>query len=133
MENISTIIICMILAAVCVVAVRSYFKKLKSGCCGGGCGEIRIKPSDTNTGHYPNKITVYIDGMTCDGCKLRAENAFNRTDGVYAKVNLKGKYAEVWSLTPLNENDIRKTVEGIGYTYVKSERDCRKMHRSHKA
>ncbi len=120
MDNMSTIVICAILALVCIFAVLSYVKKLKSGCCGSGGGEIRIKPADTNTEHYPNKITVYVDGMTCGACKLRVENAFNRKDGVYAKVNLKGKYAEVWSMTPLKEFDVRETVEGIGYAYVKT-------------
>ena len=88
MKNMSTVLICVILAAICVYAVISYRKKLSSGCCGGG-GEIAIKPEDTNLSHYPYKTTVLIDGMTCAHCKLRVENTFNNMDGFYVKVNLK--------------------------------------------
>jgi copper chaperone len=34
---------------------------------------------------------VQIEGMTCEHCKNRVENALNRLEGVSAKVNLKKK------------------------------------------
>ena len=41
----STIIICAVLALICIYAVISYTKRLKNGCCGSG-GEIKIKPAE---------------------------------------------------------------------------------------
>ena len=39
MPNLSTVIICVVIFAVCVAAVISYLKKISGGCCGsGGCG-----------------------------------------------------------------------------------------------
>ena len=32
----ATIIICVVIAAICIFAAISYRKKLKNGCCGGG-------------------------------------------------------------------------------------------------
>lgn len=121
MKNMSTVLICVILAAICVYAVISYRKKLSSGCCGGG-GEIAIKPEDTNLSHYPYKTTVLIDGMTCAHCKLRVENTFNNMDGFYVKVNLKKKCAELWSKKEIDEEIIKKAVEKAGYTYVGTEK-----------
>lgn len=115
----STVIICIILAAICIYAIFSYKKKLNSGCCGGG-GDIKIKPKDANISHYPHKVTVYINGMTCEHCKNRVENAFNDTDGCYAKVNLKRKCAELWTKSLPNEESIRTLVEKAGYTYVRT-------------
>ena len=37
---------------------------------------------------------VQIEGMTCEHCKNRVENALNRLEGVSAKVNLKKKTAD---------------------------------------
>lgn len=117
--NIPTIIICAVLAAIGVYAVRSYVKKLKNGCCGGGCGELKIKPSDTNISHYPYKTTIYIEGMTCDGCKTRVENAFNGMADTYAKVNLKAKCADVYTKNYPNKNEMKDAVERLGYDCTK--------------
>ena len=118
----TTIIICIILAAICAYSIVSYKKKLNSGCCGSGGGEIKVKPGDTDLTHYPYKLKVYIDGMTCEHCKMRIENAFNRTDGFYAKVNLKKKYALLASMKPVDTENIKNIVEHAGYKYIKT--DC---------
>ena len=120
MENISTIIICVLLALICVYAVISYKNKLRNGCCGGGGAEEKIKPQDTNTSHYSHKSIVYIDGMTCSNCATRVENTFNNMDGCYAKVNLRKKYAEVFSKQALSDIDIRRAVVKSGYSPVKT-------------
>ena len=115
----ATVIICIILVLICIYAIWSYKKRLSSGCCGGG-GEIKIKPKDGNPNHYPHKVTVYIDGMTCEHCKNRVENAFNDTDGCLAKVNLERKCAELWTMNQISEQDIRAIVEKAGYAYVRT-------------
>ena len=120
MENISTIIICVILAAVCLFALISYRKKISGGCCGSGGGEIKVKPDDKDLSHYPYHAVVYINNMTCANCKMRVENAFNRQDGTFAKVNLKKKYADIYFKNAPDEKNIKETVEKCGYEYVKT-------------
>jgi len=113
----STVIICLVLAVICVYSIISYRKKISSGCCGSGGGEIKIKPKDTNTKNYPYEYYAGVDGMTCAHCKMRVENAFNGIDGVYARADLKKKTAHILSKCSLNENLIKSTVEKAGYTY----------------
>ena len=49
----ATIIICGVIAAICIFAVISYRKKLKNGCCGGGGGEMKqVKPQGTKGNGY---------------------------------------------------------------------------------
>ena len=49
----ATIIICVVIAAICIFAVISYRKKLKNGCCGGGGDEVKhLKPLDPNVNDY---------------------------------------------------------------------------------
>lgn len=120
MDNLSTPIIGTILLIVCVFALVTYGKKLKNGCCGGGDTEIRIKPENGDPSHYPHKVTVFIDGITCEHCKRHVENTFHRKPGCLARVNLRKKCAEIWSEKPLSDNEIKETVKAGGYTYV----DC---------
>ncbi len=121
MENLSTVIICVILGLICVYAVINYAKRIKGGCCGSGDSEIKIKPSDTNIKNYSHKTEVFINGMTCNHCKLRIENAFNDIDGLYAKVNLNKKVASVYSKTAPDIEFYREIVERSGYEFVKAE------------
>ena len=118
MENLSTIIICVILAAICIFAVSSYRKKLKHGCCGGE-DDIKIKPAETRKSQYPYKATVFIDGMTCAHCAARIENAFHEKEGYLAKVHLSNKRAELWTMQPPQQDEIRRIIEQAGYTFEK--------------
>lgn len=113
----STIIICAVLALICIYAVISYTKRLKNGCCGSGGGEIKIKPADADISHYPFEYIVDIGGMTCSHCKMRVENAFNATGEFIAKVNLKSKCADVRSKNEADERRIAQIVERAGYEF----------------
>ena len=76
-------IIIVVLVLICVFAVRSYCRKLKQGCCGGGGDQVRkTGPEDRDLSHYPYTYQIGIDGMTCRNCEARMENALNRQDGV---------------------------------------------------
>ena len=85
----STIIICAILAVVCFFGIRSSMKRVSNGCCGTGDEVKKVKAEDTDVSHYPYHYEVEVEGMTCNQCKKRVENAFNEKKGFYAKVNLK--------------------------------------------
>lgn len=114
---ISTIVICAVLLAICVYAVISYRKKIKSGCCGSGGDAVkRVRPKDTKAENYAHKVDVYISGMTCENCAARVENAFNEKDGFMAKVNLRKKCAEIWCKSEPDENELRQTVMRSGYS-----------------
>lgn len=120
MENISTAVICVIIAVICVYAIISYRKKLKNGCCGVGDTAVKIKSEDTNKSHYTYKTVVFIDGMSCGHCSARVENAFNAKDGCFAEVDLQKKCAVLWTHTVPDESEIKETVEKSGYTFVKT-------------
>lgn len=117
------IIIILILVAVLVFSFSGAKKRLKGGCCGGGNTPKKVKPKNTNTAEYTYKMTVYIDGMTCDHCKTRVENAFNSLKDCYAKVNLRNKCAEVWVNEQMSEEEIAELIKKSGYTFVGFSRD----------
>ena len=84
-----TAIVLLILVVVVIFSIRGYLKKTRYGCCGSGGGEQRVKPDDRNPAHFPYEYEVGVDGMKCQNCAIRVENAFHERDGFLAKVNLK--------------------------------------------
>lgn len=118
----STIIICAILVLVCVYTVRSYIKKLRHGCCGGGDGEVkRIRPADKNLAHYSYVSKIEIEGMSCKNCAYRIENAFNEIENYYAEVKLKEKIATVWMKQKVTDDELKRIIERVGYKAVRVE------------
>ncbi len=112
----STVIICGILVLIGIVAVRSYLKKLKNGCCGGGDNEVKkIRPSDREESHFPYEYKIQVEGMSCKNCALRIENAFHMQEGFLAAVYFKEKYALVRSKQPVSEEKLKETVFKAGY------------------
>lgn len=59
-----------------------------------------------------------IEGMTCEHCKNRVENALNRLEGVSAKVNLKKKTAVVSMEKEVEDMQLQKAVEQAGYKVI---------------
>lgn len=115
--NGSTIGILLVLAVVVVLAVRSYRKKLAGGCCGGDGERVKkVRVADRDIRHYAFHMRVGVDGMVCANCARRVENAFNQREGVYARVNSEQKCAEVHSMQPLADEEIRKIVSEAGYS-----------------
>ena len=117
------VIIIIALLIIVVLALNSAKKRLKGGCCGSGGGSIKIKPQDKNTAHYPFKSTLYIDGMTCEHCSTRIENAFNSRADCYAKVDLKKKCARLLTKEQLDEKEICDIITQCGYSFVKLVRE----------
>lgn len=119
----STVIIVVLLVVICVFSVKSYMKKLSSGCCGGGDKDSvrKVKVNDRNKAHYPYQVTLTVDGMVCGNCAKRVENALNTLDGVWATVDLGKKEALVRLKEQLPEARLRDAVREAGYTVMKVE------------
>lgn len=116
-EWLPTAAICVVIAVICVVAVKSYAKKLSKGCCGAAADdEAELKAAE---GDYPYSCTVEIGGMTCRKCAQRIQNAFNRQEGYSAQVSLEESCAVIRCAFPIKELLIRKTMIDLGYSVGK--------------
>ncbi len=119
-----TVAIIIALALICFFAIRSYIRKLTHGCCGtgsagsagsAGCdNKRRLRNADLSG--YTHRYSVKIGGMTCKNCALRIENAFNRQEGLAARVDFKTGLAEVASNSQIAELTLRKTIVELGYS-----------------
>lgn len=115
-------IFAIVLIVFAVFVIKSYTKKLASGCCGGGDAEKKIRVADKNKAHYPYAATLTVDGMMCAACETRVENALNAIDGVWAKASSSDGRVEVLMKTPVDEDAFRKVVNELGvYTLMKAE------------
>lgn len=118
----ATAILCLALLVICVIAMRSYLKKLKSGCCGAGGDTVkRVRPADRDASHYPYARLVRIEGMHCQNCARRVENAFNGKEGFLARVDLAKKTALVRSKSPVSDQELKQVVRSLGYSPVAVE------------
>lgn len=115
-------IFAIVLIVFAVFVIKSYTKKLASGCCGGGDAEKKVKVADKNRAHYPYAATLTVDGMMCSACETRVENTLNAIDGVWAKASSSDGRVEVLMKTPVDEDAFRKVVNELGvYTLMKAE------------
>lgn len=119
----ANVIIVAVLVIICVFAVISYAKKLTQGCCGaGGDKEKKIKVNDKNVSNYPYSVKISIDGMTCNHCKMRVENALNSNEGVWAEVDLGKKSALVRMKKELSDDELRRIITKAGYVVMGIEK-----------
>ncbi len=61
------------------------------------------------------KKIIEINGMHCEKCKARVENALNGIEGVKAKVNLAKKNAVVEIKDGVSDEKIKNTVTELGF------------------
>lgn len=110
MEN---YIIIGILLAVIVIALLRAKKHFKGGCCSSGGNTIR--DSKTLTGPKLGEKTMIVEGMHCENCEARVQNALNRLEGVAARVSWKKKTAVVAYSAEVADSLLKTTVESMGY------------------
>ncbi|MCR5824141.1 MAG: heavy-metal-associated domain-containing protein [Lachnospiraceae bacterium] len=118
MEN---AIITIILILIVGMAVYGTVHRIKYGssCCGShGAVDKRIKVKDRNEKHYPYIYVLRVDGMHCGNCAMRIENAFNSTEGRWAKVDLGKKTVMLISKQRETEDAVRSIVSSVGYTLL---------------
>lgn len=115
-----TAIIILILILLCIIGVKSYAKKLASGCCGASGDKVKkVKVADKNQEHYPYLAELKIDGMVCGSCANRVENCLNAITGVWASVDLGSQSAKVRMKEKVEEERLRDAVRDVGYTVLK--------------
>ena len=117
----STAIICVLLIIISVFGIRSYMKRLASGCCGssGEKSPKRIKVKDKDLSHYPHQCTMKVDGMSCGNCAVRVENVLNAMEGVWARVDLEAGEAQVYMKQKYEDKALKDAVKAAGYTVFK--------------
>ncbi len=76
----------------------------------------RIKKSD-----YPYSTAVIITGMVCENCSVRAENALNGLEGVWAKVDLSSRKAKIRSAAPIDMKKIKAALGSEGFGVGENE------------
>lgn len=107
------IIIGVILLVVVLGVLRGKKHFKGGGCCSSGSNTIRDRKNLTEP-KLGEKILI-VEGMHCENCEIRVENALNRLDGVACKVNLKKKTACVSYSAEISDEVLKETVERLGY------------------
>lgn len=111
MEN---VVILVALLVVLVLALRHGKKHFSGGgCCGSGSNTIRTKK--TLTEPEIGRLVLRVEGMRCENCQARVENALNRLEGVACLVDLRKKTATVRYSRPVNAEELCRILEKLGY------------------
>ena len=90
--------------------------KAKSSCCGTAEAVSAKKVEDTDVSNYPYRYRLSIDGMMCSNCAKNVENTLNNMNGVWGKVNLGKKEAEVLSKQAVSEDSFAHALQDASYT-----------------
>lgn len=111
MQNYIITGILLVIVGFAVFRAGKHFKG--GGCCGSGSRTIRDKK--VLTAPKIGEMVLTIEGMHCENCAIRIENALNRLDGVLCKVNHKKKTATVSYSTEPSRTQLTEIVEQLGY------------------
>jgi copper chaperone CopZ len=123
-DLIVSVIVVLVIAIFAFLVIKSYRKKLQSGCCGASDEKIKKnKVTDKDKSNYPYLLTIVVDGMVCQNCQARVENALNELDGVWATANVSDGKVTIRMKKEIDEQILRKTVNNLGsYTVMKVEK-----------
>ena len=111
MENYIIIAVLVIIVAAAVLRAGKHFKG--GGCCGSGSNTIRLHKS--LDGPKLGEKVLTVEGMHCENCEIRVENALNRLDGVACRVSWKKKTATVSYSADVSDDTLRSVVTRLGY------------------
>lgn len=118
MENVLIILLLVGAIAFGIVHARKHFRG--GGCCATSSVVRTRKKLDAPA---IGQTVLRIEGMHCENCQARVENALNRLDGVACVVNLRKKTATVSYSREISDDELRQAVEKTGYSVAKI---CRK-------
>ena len=119
----STAILCAVLIVIAIIGIRSYAKKLTSGCCGTSSQPPvkKIRVRDRDKAHYPFTRLLKVDGMSCGNCAGHVENALNSLEGVWAQVDLERGEALVRMKREYGNSELKQAVKDAGYVVYNIE------------
>lgn len=117
MENVILVIILVALAALGIYSAVRHFKG--QGGCGGG-GDCKMKRKKLSNVLYVK--TFKVEGMRCEHCKSRVEEAVNDINGVAGKVELKNGELTVLYAQRVDDSLITSRLERLGYTVCELHR-----------
>lgn len=114
----ANVIIVLILVAAVGYGIYSFIHHLRHG--GGCCGEHdapakKVRAADTNKSHYPHRLVMGVDGMTCQNCQRRVENALNAMPGTWAAADLAAQQVSILTKETPDEVAIRQAIRDAGY------------------
>ena len=114
----ANVIIVLILVAAVGYGSYSFIHHLRHG--GGCCGEHdapakKVRAADTNKSHYPHRLVMGVDGMTCQNCQRRVENALNAMPGTWAAADLAAQQVSILTKETPDEAAIRQAIRDAGY------------------
>ena len=92
--------------------------KAKSSCCGTPEVITKKKVEDTDESHYPYRYKLAIEGMRCSNCAATVENTLDEIDGIWARVNLGKKEADVLSKQEMQQADFARVMGATSYKLV---------------
>ena len=120
----ANIIIVLLLAAAVGYGIYSFVHHLRCG--GGCCGEHeaaakKVRVADRDRSHYPYRLVLGVDGMTCQNCQRHVENALNTLPDTLAEVNLSAQNVTVWTKADADEEVIRKAIRDAGYLPLRTK------------
>lgn len=115
---VSTVIISLVILVILILGIRSMIRRATTGCCGAGDEIKPIYPEDRDLSHYPYCYRLGVEGMSCQNCVNRIQNAFNKQDGLYARVNRHRKEAMVYAKQEQTQEILEKVVTGLGYQAI---------------
>lgn len=113
MENVIIILIIVVIAAAGIRSTVRHFKG-QGGCCGGG----GYRPRKKKLSRTIYQKSFKVDGMHCENCKKRVEEAINDIKGVAGKVNLRKGELTVSYAEKVDDEFIVTRIEKAGYTVV---------------
>ena len=110
----ANVIIVLILVAAVGYGIYSFIHHLRHG--GGCCGEHdapakKVRAADTNKSHYPHRLVMGVDGMTCQNCQRHVENALNVMPGTWAAVDLAAQNVTILTKDEADEDAIRQAFQ----------------------
>ena len=110
-------IIILIVIVLIIFAVKGSLKHFKGEgpCCGGSSVKVKEKKLD---GPVLAEKDVIFEGMSCNNCKARVENALNSIEGLKAEVDLNSNTAHVRIAHLVSDDEIKKAVSKAGYKVV---------------
>ena len=110
-----------ILIVIIGAAVYGTVRRIRFGssCCGTKTPpDKKVRVKDRNKAHYPYRYYLSVDGMHCSHCARRVENAFNRTDGRWAVIDLGKKEVLLRSKHEETQSGLFDIVSSAGYTML---------------